>query len=102
MKEATGSRRKRPRTCVGCREEFSKKGLLRVVRSPKGEVVIDPTGRMPGRGAYVCAKRECVTVAKKRDALSRALKARVPEEIYEELLSLCGENPGDGDDLSIE
>jgi hypothetical protein len=52
---------------------------------------------MPGRGAYVCAKRECVTVAKKRDALSRALKAHVPEEVYEELFSLCGENSGEGD-----
>jgi predicted RNA-binding protein YlxR (DUF448 family) len=83
------NRRKRPRTCVGCRKEEGKRGLLRVVRSPEGEVRIDPGGKAPGRGAYLCRNIECLRAAKKRDALSKALKTKVPREIYEALEGLC-------------
>jgi len=83
------NRRKRPRTCVGCRKEEGKRGLLRVVRSPEGEVAIDSGGRAPGRGAYLCRNIECLRAAKKRDALSKALKTKVPSKIYEALEELC-------------
>lgn len=62
------------RTCVACREVNDKKALIRVVKTPEG-VCIDPTGRMPGRGAYLHDTKECWEKALKRGALTRALKA---------------------------
>lgn len=68
------------RTCVACRDVNEKKTLIRVVRSPQG-VCIDPTGRMPGRGAYLHNTKECWEKALKRGALDRALKTELsPEE----------------------
>ena len=80
--------RQRPRTCVGCREESPKRALLRVVRSPSGDVFIDERGKLPGRGAYVCAALECVEKARKSKGLSRALKTEVKPEIYDRLGNL--------------
>ncbi|MDO5116636.1 MAG: YlxR family protein [Synergistaceae bacterium] len=82
-------KKQRPRTCVGCGEESPKRALLRVIRTPEGKVRYDPSGRANGRGAYICADAACLAAAKKKKALSRALKAEVPEEIYEELKGLC-------------
>ena len=87
--ERKTEKRKRPRTCVGCGEESPKRELLRVIRTPEGEVRYDPTGRANGRGAYVCSFRECVVLAIKKKALSRALKTDVSEDVYENLLTLC-------------
>ncbi|HAJ93887.1 MAG TPA: DUF448 domain-containing protein [Synergistaceae bacterium] len=87
--ERKAEKRKRPRTCVGCGEESPKRELLRVIRTPEGEVRYDPTGRANGRGAYICRCRECLALAKKRKALSRALKTDVSEDVYENLLTLC-------------
>ena len=87
--ERKTEKRKRPRTCVGCGEESPKRELLRDIRTPEGEVRYDPTGRANGRGAYVCSCRECVVLAKKKKALSRALKTDVSENVYEDLLTLC-------------
>ncbi|MDL2298813.1 YlxR family protein [Synergistaceae bacterium OttesenSCG-928-D05] len=84
-------KKKRPRTCVGCGEESPKKALLRVVRTPEGEVEYDPTGKANGRGAYVCADPECLKQAKKKNALSRALKTAVPDKLYEALALLIAE-----------
>ena len=82
-------KRKRPRMCVGCREEKTKRELLRIVRNASGEdVQIDITGKAPGRGAYVCLNRACIMEAKKTNALSRALRVRIPDLLYAELLSL--------------
>ncbi|MFP4481694.1 MAG: RNase P modulator RnpM [Thermovirgaceae bacterium] len=83
------NRRKRPRTCVGCRKEEGKRELLRVVRSPDGDVRIDRSGKAPGRGAYLCRNAECLRAARKRDAISKALKTKVPREIYDALEELC-------------
>ena len=77
--------RQRPRSCVACREESPKRALIRVVRSPSGEVAIDERGKLPGRGAYLCANLECVEKARKTKALSRALKTEVKADIYERL-----------------
>lgn len=84
-------KRKRPRTCVGCGEESPKRTLLRVIRTPEGEVRYDPTGRANGRGAYLCSCRECVMLAKKKKALSRSLKTEVSEDFYDTILALCSE-----------
>ncbi|OUO93061.1 YlxR family protein [Cloacibacillus sp. An23] len=88
-------KKQRPRTCVGCGEESPKRTLLRIVRSPEGEVRYDPTGKANGRGAYLCADPSCVAAAKKKKSLSRALKAEVPESLYDELTALCAEKGGE-------
>lgn len=62
------------RTCVGCREVKEKKALVRIVKTPDG-VCVDPTGRIPGRGAYLHDSKECWEKGLKRGALARALKA---------------------------
>jgi len=87
-------RRKRPRTCVGCRNEEGKRELLRIVRTPEGDLRIDLGGKATGRGAYLCKNPECLQAARKRDALSRALKVKVPREIYNELEKLLTEKKG--------
>ncbi len=74
------------RTCVACRENKDKRDLLRIVKTPEGEVKADPTGRLNGRGAYVCNKKECVEKLMKNHALDKAFKMQVPNEFFDELL----------------
>ena len=81
--------RKRPRRCVGCGREEPKTKLLRVVRAPDGSIAVNERGKAPGRGAYVCADRACIAMARKKKALSRALKQPVEPEIYDRLEELC-------------
>jgi predicted RNA-binding protein YlxR (DUF448 family) len=78
-------RREPVRTCVGCREEAGKRALIRLVRGPDGVVRRDPTGRAPGRGAYLHDDPGCYEQARRRRALQRALKAEVPDALWEEL-----------------
>ena len=73
------------RQCVGCRTMKDKKALIRVVRSPEGEVSLDFRGKKPGRGAYVCPDAGCLAKAKKSRALERAFSAAVPAEVYGQL-----------------
>lgn len=73
------------RQCVGCREMKPKRDLLRVVRSPEGEISLDFKGKKPGRGAYVCHDPGCLAKAKKSKALGRALDVEIPEEVYDRL-----------------
>lgn len=73
------------RKCVACQEMMPKKALIRIVRSPEGEVSIDLTGKKSGRGAYLCGKEACFKLAQKNRALDRALKAPVGAEVYEQL-----------------
>lgn len=73
------------RMCVGCRESRDKRELIRVVRSPDGEVSLDPTGKKPGRGAYVCRKAECLKLAIKRRQLERQLEITLTEEVSQGL-----------------
>lgn len=75
------------RQCLGCREMKPKKELLRVVRSPEGEVALDAKGRLPGRGAYVCHDAECLKKALKSRALERALETKIPDGVMERLTS---------------
>ena len=69
------------RQCTGCREMLPKRELIRVVRSPEGEITLDFKGKSPGRGAYVCPKDACLKKALKTKALDRALDTEIPEEI---------------------
>lgn len=73
------------RMCVGCREMRPKKELIRIVRSPEGEVHADPTGKAAGRGAYVCRNAECLARAQKIRALERALEHKVEPAVFERL-----------------
>lgn len=73
------------RKCVACQQMMPKKSLIRIVRSPEGEVSIDLTGKKSGRGAYLCGKEACFKLAHKTRALDRALKAPVGSEVYEQL-----------------
>ena len=75
------------RMCVGCREMKPKKELLRVVKSPEGDVSIDTTGRKPGRGAYVCFSADCMKRAIKQKQLERAFECALGEETHTALLS---------------
>ena len=73
------------RMCVGCREMKEKKTLIRVVRSPEGEVSLDPTGKKSGRGAYVCRDPECLKRAIRQRQLERQLDAALSPETAEAL-----------------
>ncbi len=74
------------RQCVGCQEQKPKRSMLRIVLTPQGEIMIDPTGKKAGRGSYICNDRNCFDLAKKRKALDRGLKTQVADEVYEALL----------------
>lgn len=74
------------RKCVGCNEMKDKKELLRIVRSPEGEISLDMTGKKNGRGAYVCPNPECITKAVKEKRLERALEKSISQEVYAQLL----------------
>ncbi|MHB1126580.1 MAG: RNase P modulator RnpM [Bacillota bacterium] len=73
------------RMCVGCRERRDKRELIRIVRTPLEEVLMDPTGKKAGRGAYICPRIECLNKAVKSKALPRALNAEVSGEVVEQL-----------------
>lgn len=76
------------RKCVATGEMLPKKSMIRVVRSKEGEVSVDVTGKKSGRGAYVSKSEQAVDIARKKNSLDRQLEAKVPEEVYEELLTL--------------
>ena len=73
------------RQCVGCRESRTKRELIRVIRTPEGQVALDETGRMNGRGAYLCRRVECLQKARRSRGLERSLKVTIPDEIYDRL-----------------
>ena len=73
------------RMCVGCREMKPKRELIRVVRSPEGEVSMDPVGKKPGRGAYVCRNVDCLKRAIKQRQLERQLEVQLTEEVAQAL-----------------
>ncbi|MCC8063950.1 MAG: YlxR family protein [Clostridiales bacterium] len=84
------------RQCVGCREMKPKRELIRVVKSPEGELSLDFRGKKPGRGAYVCPDPACLKKAKKSNALGRALEVAIPAEVYDALEAQMAEGAGDG------
>lgn len=75
------------RKCIGCNESFPKKELLRIVRSPEGDVSIDPSGKKSGRGAYICKSTACFRKAYKANRLAHSLEAEIPSELIKQLES---------------
>lgn len=73
------------RMCSGCGEMKSKKGMIRVLKTPEGEIFIDATGKKNGRGAYICNSVDCLQKAIKTKGLERSLKMSIPKEIVETL-----------------
>lgn len=73
------------RTCMGCQAKKEKRELVRIVRSPKGEISVDMTGKKPGRGAYICPDLECLNKVVKSKRLERSLETAISQEIYESL-----------------
>jgi uncharacterized protein len=82
------------RRCVGCREMKDKRTLIRVVRSQEGRVAVDPSGRMNGRGAYLCRDAACFEKARKARALSREFSMEIPEVLYQEIAAHMEEHVG--------
>ena len=73
------------RRCVGCQEMKGKKEMIRVIRTPEGDFLLDATGKKNGRGAYLCPSRECLDKARKNKGLERSFKQAIPKEVYEAL-----------------
>lgn len=88
-----GQVRKVPmRTCIGCRQSKNKKELIRVVRNTEGDVFVDLTGKMNGRGAYICADVHCLNKAIKSKGLERTLKiSTISEDVVENLKEQLGD-----------
>lgn len=74
------------RKCIGCQEMKNKKELIRVVKTAEDEFFVDATGKMNGRGAYVCKSKDCLEKAIKSKGLERSFKCKIPDAIYEGLM----------------
>ena len=70
------------RKCLGCMQSFPKKDLIRLVRSPEGDISLDFTGKKSGRGAYICPNAACFAKAKKAKRFEKNLECQIPEEVY--------------------
>ena len=79
------------RKCVGCGEMKDKRILVRIVRSKEGAISVDLTGKMPGRGAYICRSADCLNKAQKAKRLERSFSAKIEPEIYDRLRGELGE-----------
>lgn len=84
------------RICIGCRETRPKKELVRVVRTPQGEVLLDLTGKKSGRGAYLCPRSSCLQKAVKGKRLEKNLQHPVANAVIEEISGLLAEKEKDG------
>ncbi len=73
------------RQCIGCGTPRPKKELVRVVKNAAGEISLDPVGKKPGRGAYLCPDPTCLAKAQKKKALERAFEQQIPQEVYDAL-----------------
>jgi predicted RNA-binding protein YlxR (DUF448 family) len=73
------------RRCIGCGERFDKMALIRIVRTPEGDIVLDRTGKRAGRGAYLCHSVTCLRRAKKANRLAQNLECEITEQIYLDL-----------------
>ena len=90
-------RRQPQRTCIACRSVSTKRALVRVVRRPDGSIEIDPKGKMPGRGAYLCASRACWDVALGQKRIGRALNVTLTEEQLAVLQAYAAGLPADSE-----
>lgn len=83
------------RQCTGCREMKPKRELIRVVKSPDGDISIDFKGKNPGRGAYVCHSQTCLQKAIKSKALERAFGTEIPDTVYDTLSKQMEDSDGE-------
>jgi predicted RNA-binding protein YlxR (DUF448 family) len=77
------------RTCTVTHEKYPKKELIRVVRTPEGQVLVDETGKQNGRGAYLKKDKEVIEKARTTKVLERHLETSIEDKIYDELLEKC-------------
>ena len=87
MAENSPVRKIPTRRCTGCGEHFPKNTLIRVLRTPEGEIVLDLTGKKNGRGAYICKNAACLKKARKSGRIAASLECAIPEEVYDRLES---------------
>ena len=91
-------KKKPQRMCVSCKTKADKKDLLRIVLQKDGEIAYDPTGRLPGRGSYLCRKEECIMIELKAKRLAKTLKHQMSDDelkqIADKILEECRKNPG--------
>ena len=80
------------RQCMGCRERLPKREMIRVVRCVDGNVQLDFSGKLNGRGAYICPKADCLKKARTAKALDRSLEVTIPEEVYDRLEKEMAQN----------
>ena len=80
------------RQCLGCNEHKPKAELIRVVRSPEGDISLDTRGKKSGRGAYICHNVKCLNKARKSKRIERALECETPEEIYDAMEAQLAED----------
>ena len=73
------------RKCMGCNEKRPKKELIRIVRTPEGEILLDDKGKISGRGVYICPKKECFVKSRKAKRFERSLEVEIPGEVYDAL-----------------
>ena len=86
MENNTKTVKKQPtRRCTGCGEHFPKSALIRVVRTPEGEIVLDLIGKRSGRGAYICKSAACLKKARKARRIESALECSIPADVYDTL-----------------
>ncbi|MCD6519843.1 MAG: YlxR family protein [Anaerolineae bacterium] len=86
-------KREPQRTCIGCGRTTSKRELIRIVRTPEGEIKIDPTGKVPGRGAYLCPNKACWQKALKKKRIGTALKTTLTEEALAQIQAYIAQLP---------
>ena len=79
------------RKCVATNNQFPKKEMFRIVRTPEGEIKVDLTGKLNGHGAYLSKSMEAIELSRKKKILDRYLEASVSDEVYDELIKLLGE-----------
>ena len=80
------------RQCLGCNEHKPKKELIRLVRTPEGEVVADMTGKKNGRGAYLCPSDSCLRRVQKSQRAEKVLECAIPDEVYEAVARALAED----------
>ena len=80
------------RQCLGCNEHKPKAELLRVVRSPDGEIMLDFTGKKSGRGAYICRSLKCLQKARRSQRIAKNLEGTIPDEVYDRMETELSEN----------
>lgn len=82
------------RQCAGCMEHFPKKELIRLVRTPEGEVVLDLVGKKSGRGVYICKNASCFKKARKTRKFERELECKISDEVYDAIEKQLSEKDG--------